>query len=138
MHSETELSFDDCFWNADLIDIDLSRALKIIRLITAPEVVPCLPDPRALTEVRFHKVSEFAIRATGESEGMYDEGPRSWSIESVDRVNSGSGIVVRIFGGGSPFIEIACERVDCALMPLDTLAKMKNVASAFGSLRECE
>ncbi|GAA4445594.1 hypothetical protein GCM10023156_05360 [Novipirellula rosea] len=64
-HSETELCFDDCFWHANLIDIDLFQSLESIRLITAPEVVPCMPDPRALTEVSFYDVSEFAIREVG-------------------------------------------------------------------------
>ena len=138
MHSESELSFDDCFFHADLIDIDVSCALETIRLITEPEFVPCMPDPRALTEVRFHNVSEFVIKRPDGYTPQPEDGPRVWGIDSASLTRAAGGIVARICNRCTPLIEITCERVECGLLPLDTRAKMRYVGSAFGKSRDCE
>ena len=137
MHSETELCFDDCFWHADLIDIDLSCVPETIRLITAPELIPCMPDPRALTEVSFHDISEFAIRTKGECGRLPEDGARAWSIESAGVSETDGGVVVKICSSSAPAISITCARLECALLPLDTRAKMNYKGSAFAGTRRC-
>jgi hypothetical protein len=131
MHSETELSFDDCFWHADLVDIDLSRAPETIRLITAPEFIPCLPDPRALTEVIFHDVAEFSLRDSGTCDRLPTNGPRAWPLGDVKVDDSDGCFVVHISCRSAPSLFIACARIECALLPLDTRAKMNINGSAF-------
>ena len=124
MSNATELTLENCFWHADVLDIDFSQGLAAIRIVTAPEVVPCMPDPRALTSVTFFNVSSFKV-TPGKSNGSSsrNEYPRCWSVDTATTEHRADGLLVQISGVVAPEICVACKSIQCELLPIETLAK---------------